>query len=193
MTTETANTESQAAASGAEEELDMTRACEIAEEEFGKQGPVIRVLQKVQEEYGYIPESWLPEMADILEVPLARIFGALTFYSQFYTEPRGKFVVKVCVGTACHVQGAKDILDRMKEVIGVESGGTTDDRLFTLEPVACIGSCGLAPLCLINTDTAAHQSPASMADMVQALADKEAQGGDEAGDEVAAAPTAAEE
>jgi len=157
-----------------EEELDLTTAYEIAEAEFGSAGPVIRVLQKVQAHYGFIPPEFLPEMAEILEVPLAKIFGSLTFYSQFYTEPRGKYIVKVCVGTACHVQGAKNILDRLKEDIGVEAGGTTEDMLFTLEGVACIGSCGLAPLCLINTDTAAHQSPVSMVEKVSACRELEA-------------------
>jgi NADH-quinone oxidoreductase subunit E len=156
-----------------EEELDLTRAYEIAESEAGTQGPVIRVLQRVQAEYGYIPPEFLPEMAEILEVPLARIFGALTFYSQFYTEPRGKYIVKVCVGTACHVQGSKDILERMKDSLGVEAGGTTEDMMFTLEPVACIGSCGLAPLCLINTETAAHMTPVQMVEKVDAIKDKE--------------------
>ncbi|MFQ5508151.1 MAG: NAD(P)H-dependent oxidoreductase subunit E [Leptospirillia bacterium] len=157
-----------------EEELDLTAAYEIAEAEYGTQGPVIRVLQKVQAEYGYIPPEFLPEMSEILEVPLAKIFGALTFYSQFYTSPRGKYIVKVCVGTACHVQGSKDILDRLKDDLKVEAGGTTEDMMFTLEPVACIGSCGLAPLCLINTETAANVTPANMADKVQAIAEREA-------------------
>lgn len=157
-----------------QEELDLTTACEIAEAEYGSAGPVIRVLQKVQSHYGYIPPEFLPEMSEILEVPLAKIFGALTFYSQFYTEPRGKYVVKVCVGTACHVQGSKDILDRLKENIGVEGGGTTEDMMFTLEGVACIGSCGLAPLCLINTETAAHQSPVTMVEKVNACRETEA-------------------
>lgn len=159
-----------------QKELDFTRACEIAEEEYGSAGPVIRVLQKVQAEYGFIPPEWLPEMAEILEVPLAKIFGALTFYSQFYTSPRGKYIVKICVGTACHVQGAKDILDRMKDTLKVGAGETTEDMMFTLEPVACIGSCGLAPLCLINTETAANMTPAGMADKVIAIADKESAG-----------------
>jgi NADH-quinone oxidoreductase subunit E len=163
----TANTQEQ------EQELDLTRACEIAEEEVGSQGPVIRVLQRVQAEYGYIPPDFLPEMAEILEVPLARIFGALTFYSQFYTEPRGKYVVKVCVGTACHVQGSKNILDRLKETLEVDAGETTPDMMFTLEPVACIGSCGLAPLCLINTETAAHMTPAGMVEKVNAIQERE--------------------
>ena len=130
---------------------------------------MIRVLQGVQAEYGYIPPEFLPEMAEILEVPLARIFGALTFYSQFYTEPRGKYIVKVCVGTACHVQGSKDILERMKETLGVDSGETTEDMMFTLEPVACIGSCGLAPLCLINTETAAHMTPVQMVEKITTI------------------------
>ncbi|MDH5526946.1 MAG: NAD(P)H-dependent oxidoreductase subunit E [Nitrospirota bacterium] len=159
-----------------EQELDLTRAYEIAEEEYGKQGPIIRVLQKVQAEYGYIPPEYLPEMAEILEVPLAKIFGALTFYSQFYTSPRGKYIVKVCVGTACHVQGAKDILDRMKDELKVGAGETTEDMMFTLEPVACIGSCGLAPLCLINTETAANMTPAGMAGKIQAIVEKESAG-----------------
>lgn len=156
-----------------EEELDPTRAYEIAEEEAGTQGPVIRVLQRIQAEYGYIPPDFLPEVADILEVPLAKIFGSLTFYSQFYTEPRGKYVVKVCVGTACHVQGSKDILERLKDELKVEAGGTTEDMMFTLEPVACIGSCGLAPLCLVNADTAAHMTPADMVNKVRALEESE--------------------
>ena len=156
-----------------EEELDLTRACEIAEAEVGTQGPVIRVLQGVQAEYGFIPPEFLPEMAEILEVPLARIFGALTFYSQFYTEPRGKYIVKVCVGTACHVQGSKDILERMKDALGVDSGETTEDMMFTLEPVACIGSCGLAPLCLINTETAAHMTPVQMVEKITTIKERE--------------------
>jgi NADH-quinone oxidoreductase subunit E len=156
-----------------DEELDLTRACEIAEAEVGTQGPVIRVLQGVQAEYGFIPPEFLPEMAEILEVPLARIFGALTFYSQFYTEPRGKYIVKVCVGTACHVQGSKDILERMKETLGLESGETTEDMMFTLEPVACIGSCGLAPLCLINTETAAHMTPVQMVEKIATIKERE--------------------
>lgn len=156
-----------------QEELDLTRAYEIAEEEAGTQGPVIRVLQRVQAEYGYIPPDFLPEMAEILEVPLAKIFGALTFYSQFYTEPRGKYVLKVCVGTACHVQGSKDILERLKEELKVDAGATTEDMMFTLEPVACIGSCGLAPLCLINTETAAHVTPAQMVGKVHELIERE--------------------
>lgn len=155
------------------EELDLTRAIEIAEEEAGTQGPVIRVLQKVQAEYGYIPPEFLPEMAEILEVPLARIFGALTFYSQFYTAPRGKYIVKVCVGTACHVQGSKDILERLKEELKVDAGETTEDMMFTLEPVACIGSCGLAPLCLINTETAANVTPAGMVEKVHVIQERE--------------------
>ncbi|MDH4228668.1 MAG: NAD(P)H-dependent oxidoreductase subunit E [Nitrospirota bacterium] len=154
--------------------LDFTRAIEIAESEFGSKGPVIRVLQAIQAEYGFIPPEFLPEMADILEVPLARIFGALTFYSQFYTSPRGKYVVKVCVGTACHVQGSKDILERMKTELQVGAGETTEDMMFTLEPVACIGSCGLAPLCLINTETAASVTPAKMAEKVHAIREREA-------------------
>jgi NADH:ubiquinone oxidoreductase subunit E len=162
----TANTE--------QEELDMTAAVEITESEAGSAGPVIRVLQKIQAHYGYIPPDFLPEMSEILEVPLAKIYGSLTFYSQFYTEPRGKYVIKICVGTACYVQGANDILDRCKEDVGVEAGGTTEDMLFTLEPVACIGSCGLAPLCLINTETAAHQSPASMVEKINLVREKEA-------------------
>ncbi len=156
-----------------EEELDPTRAYEIAEEEAGTQGPVIRVLQRIQAEYGYIPPDFLPEIADILEVPLARIYGSLTFYSQFYTEPRGKYVIKVCVGTACHVQGSKDILERLKDELKVEAGGTTEDMMFTLEPVACIGSCGLAPLCLVNAETAAHMTPADMVGKVKTLQEQE--------------------
>jgi NADH-quinone oxidoreductase subunit E len=168
MTTQTSKKAEQ------EEALDPTRAYEIAEEEAGSQGPVIRVLQRIQAEYGYIPPDFLPEVAEILEVPLARIFGSLTFYSQFYTEPRGKYVVKVCVGTACHVQGSKDILERLKDHLKVEAGATTEDMMFTLEPVACIGSCGLAPLCLVNAETAANMTPADMVAKVRALQEHEA-------------------
>lgn len=114
---------------------------------------LIFVLQQAQNIYGYLPEAVLLRISEVLDVPKAKIYGVVTFYSQFHLKPRGRNVIRVCQGTACHVRGVSRIVSKIKEEIGVGVGETTEDLRFTFESVACIGACGLAPVVMINGDT----------------------------------------
>lgn len=125
----------------------------------GKKGGLVPVLQKVQEIYGYLPRQVMVRVAAGLDLPLSQVYGVATFYAQFHLKPRGKNIIRVCQGTACHVRGAGEILERVKAELGVEAGETTEDRRFTLEPVACIGACGLAPVMMINDETHGRLTP----------------------------------
>ncbi|GAX62805.1 NADH:ubiquinone oxidoreductase 24 kD subunit [Candidatus Scalindua japonica] len=111
---------------------------------------LIAILQKTQDEYGYLPKSVMKEISKVTDVPLTRIFGVATFYSQFTLIPRGKHAVKICTGTACHVKGVEDVKQRVKEHLNVVEGQTTSDYQFTLETVACIGTCFLAPVMMVD-------------------------------------------
>lgn len=157
-------------------ELDLTRIYEIADEEAGVEGAMIRVLQRVQEEYGFVPPEALPEVSDILEIPVARIYGCLTFYPQFNTSPPGRHLVKVCIGTACHVTGSEGILKALSEELGVEVGGTTPDRQFRLAPVACVGACELAPLGLVDGEYVGGTNSDEMLERVRGIKAQEAAG-----------------
>jgi NADH-quinone oxidoreductase subunit E len=111
---------------------------------------LIAILQQTQNEYGYLPKSVLKEISKLTEVPMTRIFGVVTFYSQFTLTPRGKHSVKICTGTACHVKGVEEVKQKVKEQLGVVEGETTADYQFTLETVACIGTCFLAPVMMVD-------------------------------------------
>lgn len=114
---------------------------------------LIPILQDAQDEYGYLPEEVLKEIACNLDLSLSQVFGVVTFYSQFHLEPRGENIIRVCTGTACHVRGGAEVLDQLKQELDIDSGETTEDLSFTLETVACIGACGLAPVIMVNDDT----------------------------------------
>ncbi|HHT41868.1 MAG TPA: NADH-quinone oxidoreductase subunit NuoE [Firmicutes bacterium] len=114
---------------------------------------LVPILQDAQEAYGYLPQEVLREVAVKLNISFSKVYGVATFYTQFHLQPRGKNVIKVCTGTACHVRGAGEVLKAIEEELGIQSGQTTPDLEFTLETVACIGACGLAPVIMINDDT----------------------------------------
>lgn len=120
---------------------------------------LIPILQEAQDEYGYLPEEVLKEIASYLDLSLSQVYGVVTFYTQFHLEPRGKNIIRVCMGTACHVRGGADVLAAVKDALGIENGETTKDLKFTLETVACIGACGLAPVIMINDDTHGRLTP----------------------------------
>ena len=120
---------------------------------------LIPILQDAQNEYGYLPEDVLKEIACSLDLSLSQVYGVVTFYTQFHLEPRGKNIIRVCQGTACHVRGAGPVLEKIEEELDIESGETTDDLNFTLETVACIGACGLAPVIMINDETHGRLTP----------------------------------
>ncbi len=119
----------------------------------GEKGILIPVLQETQDAYGYLPAAALEAIAASTGVPLAQIYGVATFYAQFRLRPVGKHIVRVCCGTACHVAGAERITDAMSQTLDVAPGDTTGDGLFTMETVACLGCCSLAPVMMIDEET----------------------------------------
>ena len=131
-------------------------------------GALIPVLQAAQDVYGYLPVPVLEAIAERLAVPISQVYGVVTFYAQFHLDPRGKHIVRTCQGTACHVRGAGKILDALKENLGVAPGKATDDLQFTLETVACIGACGLAPVLMVDQDTHGRLTP----DIIPEILDK---------------------
>lgn len=133
---------------------------QLLDEYRGKKGNVIPVLQHAQEIFGYLPKSVLIEISKELDIPISRIYGVITFYAQFHLEPRGKNIIRSCQGTACHVRGAKAILVELHKQLGLDDNTvTTPDLQYTLEQVACIGACGLAPVMMINDDTHGRLTP----------------------------------
>ena len=124
----------------------------IVAEYKGEKGALIPILQKVQEKFGYLPKEAISEIAKSSRMSESEVFGVASFYAQFYFSRRGQHTVKVCLGTACHVRGGERILDEVKRDLNVESGGTTEDYKFSMERVACFGSCALAPVLVIDKD-----------------------------------------
>jgi len=115
-------------------------------------GPLISILQDIQSIFGYLPKDILSYLSQKLKVSESKIWGIVTFYAQFYLEPRGKNTVRVCLGTACHVKGAKKVLERLQKILGIQPGETTEDLNFSLETVRCLGTCFLAPVIMVDQD-----------------------------------------
>ena len=113
---------------------------------------LIRILQEAQEVFGYLPEEVQTYIAGKLDMSVSEVYGVVTFYALFITEPGGRFSINVCTGTACYVQGAGDILDDLKRSLGLAENNTTEDGLFTVKSTRCIGACGLAPVLTVNDD-----------------------------------------
>ncbi len=111
---------------------------------------MIQILNEIQEYFGYVPSYVMQELSEFLKVPMAEIYGVVTFYSRFSLEPKGKYNVAVCMGTACYVKGAGKMLERLVEKIGINPGQTTEDGLFSIEETRCVGACGIAPVFTVN-------------------------------------------
>lgn len=124
----------------------------VIEQHKGQDGAAIPVLHKAQEIYGYLPIEVQEMIAEGLNVPLAEIYGIVTFYAQFSLNPKGKYQIGVCLGTACYVKGSGDILEKCKSILGIDVGECTPDGLFSIDATRCIGACGLAPVMTINDD-----------------------------------------
>lgn len=135
------------------EEIDLTAANQIIDKFLTLPGNLMPVLQGIQDEYGYIPRPTIDLVAERLNIYPSQIYGVLTFYAQFHLKPRGKFIIRVCVGTACHVQGAERIVDTFFDKLHIGHAETSPDLRFTFEKVACLGACGMAPLAMVNDDT----------------------------------------
>lgn len=139
---------------------------EILAQYQGVEGALIPVLQQAQNIYGYLSKELIKHIANKLAIPVSHIYGVVTFYSQFHLNPRGKHIIRVCQGTACHVRGGKMILKALEDNLHIEAGQTTRDLKFTLETVACIGACGLAPVMMIDEDTHGRLTPEIIAEIL---------------------------
>lgn len=141
------------------ENPEKTRINAILAKYDGVKGSLIPILQEVQSLYNYLPKAALEYVAQQTGTPIAQIYGVVTFYSQFHLNPRGRNIIRVCQGTACHVRGGKAILQALEKELDIKAGHTTEDLRFTLETVACIGACGLAPVMQVNDDTHGRLTP----------------------------------
>lgn len=124
-----------------------------------RHGALIPVLKEVQDVCGYLPKRVQHRIADGLHLPTSQVFGVVSFYAFFTTVPRGRNIIRVCMGTACYVRGSKEILDALQRELGVHVGGITSDRKFSLEAVRCVGACGLAPVVVVGQDTYGMVTP----------------------------------
>jgi NADH:ubiquinone oxidoreductase subunit E len=111
---------------------------------------LIPILNEIQEKFGYIPKEAQKEVSEFLQIPMAEIYGVITFYSRFTLEPKGKYAISVCLGTACFVKGSQKIMDRLTERLNIKPGQTTENGLFSIDETRCVGACGLAPVFTVN-------------------------------------------
>ncbi len=148
---------------------------DAAIKEFGdEESSLISILQRAQERYRYLPKEIFPYLADKLGISEARIYGVATFYENFSLESKGKYVIKVCDGTACHVRHSVPILEALrKELKLTETKKTTDDRLFTVETVSCLGACGLAPVMMVNDEVHPAMTPEKVVDLIKQIKETE--------------------
>jgi NADH:ubiquinone oxidoreductase subunit E len=152
-----------------EETLDMAPLDEILDEFKDQKGAVIPILQRAQEIYGYLPKEVLNYIAKKTGVPRSQIFGVATFYAQFYLQRRGRHIVRQCDGTACHVRGAARIVSSVEDLLNIKAGETTPDYKATYEVVYCLGSCGLAPVAVVDGRVVGNLVPERMVELVREL------------------------
>jgi NADH-quinone oxidoreductase subunit E len=149
------------------------KVCSILDQYGRHPGKLIPILQATQEEYRYLPEEVLHFIATSLNISPARVFGVATFYSHFALQPKGKNVVKICDGTACHVKKSETLLDAMRTALDLTGPGTTNDMLFTLETVSCLGACGIAPVVVINETVYGEVTPEKAQQLIADIKKKE--------------------
>lgn len=150
--------------------VDFKKLDELIQKNGAQQSSIISILQDIQEIYHYLPEEIFPYLAEKLKISGAKIYGVATFYENFSLEPKGKYVIKVCDGTACHVRKSIPILEALREELGLsEEKVTTDDLLFTVETVSCLGACGLAPAMTINDKVHGGMTPEKARVLLESL------------------------
>jgi len=145
--------------SKAEVKLNKVELDKILEKYEREAGGLIPILQEVQKIYGYLPEEALILVSEEMDIPLSKIYGVVTFYTQFSLTPRGRNVVRLCRGTACHVRGARLVLRSVEQALRIKEGETTDDFKFSLETVACLGACAMGPVMVVNLTYFGKMSP----------------------------------
>lgn len=150
-----------------EELVDLSPLDGILSQYAGSKGALIPILQRAQSLYGYLPPEVLTYIADQTDTPLSQVFGVVTFYSQFYLTRRGKCIIRQCDGTACHVRGAGRIIDSVRKELGIAPGETTPDYEYTFEVVYCLGSCGLAPVAVVNEQVEGRVTPERMTQILR--------------------------
>ena len=146
----------------------------VMTEYTGDKSQLIPLLQKLQDEYGYLPQDVIARLSERTGIFVSQIMGVTTFYSQFRLEPIGKNIVKICFGTACHVIGAENVADAICRELGINLGETTEDKMFTVESVACLGCCSLAPVIMINEETHGRLTPDTARAVIREFKTKEA-------------------
>ncbi|RLF57719.1 MAG: NADH-quinone oxidoreductase subunit NuoE [Thermoplasmata archaeon] len=153
-------------------EIDRERLKDIIDKYRGETWALIPLLQEIQEEVGYIPPEWIEQVAEALNLFPSQVQGVITFYAGFSLEPKGKYVVRVCRGTACHVKGGRSILRLMKKELGLDEGETDPEYRFTLETVACLGACFLAPTMMVNRTYYGKLNPTKVASVLAQYQEK---------------------
>ena len=138
------------------------RLRKVIEQHKGQPGATMPVLQAAQEIFGYLPEEVQIMIAEGLDIPLSEVYGVVSFYAQFSLNPKGRYQISVCLGTACYVKGAGDVLQAVQQKLGISPGGITPDGKFSLDACRCIGACGLAPVMMINDDVYGRLTPAQV-------------------------------
>ena len=151
------------------ETVDLMPLQGILEEYRGRKGGLIPLLQRAQAVYGYLPAEVLEAVAQSMDVPLARVYGVVTFYSQFYLTQRGRHIVRQCDGTACHVRGAAKIIQTAQHELGIRAGETTPDYRVTYEVVYCLGSCSLSPVAQVDGQIVGRLLPEKMTQILRSL------------------------
>ena len=134
---------------------------------------LIQILNEVQEKYGYIPKLAQEEISKYLDIPMAEIYGVITFYARFSLKPKGKYNIAVCLGTACFVKGSEKVLDKVKEILKIDVGGTTEDGLFSIEATRCVGACGLAPVFTVNDEVYGKATPELVESVINRIKEEE--------------------
>ncbi|MBE6934964.1 MAG: NADH-quinone oxidoreductase subunit NuoE [Ruminococcaceae bacterium] len=132
-----------------------------------QQGALMPILQKAQEIYGYLPIEVQTMIAEGTGIPMEKIYGVATFYAQFTLQPKGKYRISVCLGTACYVKGSRQLFDKLSEILGIGEGGCTPDGKFSLDSCRCVGACGLAPVMMINEDVYGRIGPDDVAGILE--------------------------
>ncbi len=152
---------------------DVKKISSIIEEYRGKQGSLMPVLQRIDRDYHYLPVELLRYISRELNIPLSLIYNVATFYRAFSLAQRGRHIIKVCQGTACHVRGAKQVLEEFERLLGIRAGANTDDLLFTLETVNCVGACALAPVIMVDDEYYGHMSASKVRTVIDRYRERE--------------------